>query len=323
MSWRRGADPCRAFTVIEMLMVMAILLILLSLLLPVFTSARNRTRYIRWAAYSAQLRADTSGIAYYNMENQQDDDLFLRNRALGNPGSYSQRGYHLPEKVDGHFGDPSLEVTWDDPEWTRGRWRSKAGLSFDGVGRYVDASHLHNIDGKGALTLFAWIKKAPGCTGTSGWSGILQTQRPVGWMTGSGASYSADLLLNGGFGGCDGFFFRVGNGGNSYVHTGNTPVLQHDRYHLVMGVFNGAGNGNGQRGKIYLDGKRLTSVTYSGLFPGASNTLSGPLLMGKYWHASSIPEFFRGIIDEAGYFGRAFEDAEIRQMHNIGASRDR
>ena len=50
--------PRRAFTILELLVVMAIILALIALVLPSFEGARDRARFIRWAAYSHQLRSD-------------------------------------------------------------------------------------------------------------------------------------------------------------------------------------------------------------------------------------------------------------------------
>lgn len=117
----------KGFTLPEMLTVMAIMLIIITILMPIFARARGTARYVKWKAYSARLRSDIDLVLYYNFEEQVASDLILRNRAVGDPHKVTAKFAVDPERRDGQ-----LDTGASIPEWTRGRWHGKGALDFDG-----------------------------------------------------------------------------------------------------------------------------------------------------------------------------------------------
>ena len=79
----------RGFSIVELLVVMSIVALLIAILLPSLSRARERARYLRWQAYSHGLRSDPNVVMYFNFEQQDgtethsDGTPILWNRAGG------------------------------------------------------------------------------------------------------------------------------------------------------------------------------------------------------------------------------------------------
>ena len=122
----------RGFTLPEMLTVMAIILIIITILMPIFTRSRARARYVRWKAYSARQRSDIDLVVYYNFEEQEIGDTILRNRAVGDPHNVATNYAVDPELRHGQLSGSGAT----SPEWVSGRWHGKGALDFDGSSEF-------------------------------------------------------------------------------------------------------------------------------------------------------------------------------------------
>jgi prepilin-type N-terminal cleavage/methylation domain-containing protein len=58
----------KSFTIVEMMVVIAIVGILLGMMVPALGKARARAKYVRWLAFNAQSNRDPDTIINYNFE---------------------------------------------------------------------------------------------------------------------------------------------------------------------------------------------------------------------------------------------------------------
>ena len=123
---------CRAFTLIELLIVIAVIGLLTGILGPSLTRALDKTRYSRWKAFNAQWNADSDCVVNFNFEIEGytvELSSGVRLDAL----------YNSAEGCDAERFDTRdyAGIMVNGPQWTTGRWKYKKALQFDGVDDYV------------------------------------------------------------------------------------------------------------------------------------------------------------------------------------------
>jgi len=140
------------FTLIEILLVTAIISTILGLSLATLQGARDQARFGRWLAYSANMKAEPSLIAYYNFQDDSNAAV-LKNQALGfNITQYDQR------KVDASIYKP---------QWSKGRWKNKGALRGNGVDSYAmigSDNKINYMSQEFSLELWFYLTNDESCT---------------------------------------------------------------------------------------------------------------------------------------------------------------
>ncbi|MDD5727511.1 MAG: prepilin-type N-terminal cleavage/methylation domain-containing protein [Victivallales bacterium] len=308
------------FTIIELLVSLAVIAMLSALLLPSLAESRAKARFIRWVQFNKQCSADPTCVI--NLDFQDGEGDLLKNSAQGHEGE----GFN---SVD-YSG-----VVKGDYEWARGRWwKGKKALQFDGVSTYVEFPQIQHLDfGKDdSFTIIIWVKfdrlrRWDGLFSKSYWAsppnGYAQYDLYFDGTTYSGKTASGQFEVDVGCT-CIGFD-DVSEDGEENITLDTENWFQLTLRNKVTGEDNDV--------SVFFNGTKLKSRS-SNFCTSTLDRCSACLVLGcirwlvsKYNKETGTSEptkegkldnFFKGKIDEFLVYGRALTDNEIKAHHAMG-----
>jgi hypothetical protein len=307
---RRARRKVR-FSLVELLIVIAIISGLVAMLLPALTRGKVQARFARWASFSVSIRGDDTLLVYYNFMDESTGALTLKNQAHGYNDIRWKKTWGDMVEADPKPDNPNNADSFTAPHSHGiatgvqpgiGRW-GKPGVYFSGVNddHYRSVKFRWRADlganTKNPITVMWWqLVEADEIGGRSVFSIGNDSHRSAAHAPWSNGSIYWD------YGGCCGSDVRINTAGGFYNdHAGKWTHIA-----LVS-----EGN-NGNYKAIYVDGELVIEST------GASN---GPdiqkqnLTLGQMENDSGP---FKGIIDEFMVYTRVLHADEIKAHYVTG-----
>lgn len=311
----------RHFTIIEMLLAIAIIAILSAILLPGFSESRARARFVRWLQFNKQCSTDPTCVI--NLNFQEGEGGILTNSAQG----HEAEGFNASEYNGNVIGDY---------EWGSGRWwKGKNALQLDGSSTFIEfpgTEHV-NFAGENDFTVMISLK----FDRLNKWDGIFgkcymrnavngYPQYALYFDNSDNANKKDSKMFQMDIGRTSVSFDDVSVDGRKVM-----PINSKTWYQLVMR--NKVVDGK-QVVDVFINGVKLQS-TYKNTGTGQADRDEARLAVGCIrWLVKDngnsndaenrAPEgkpdnFLKGKIDEFLVYNRALTDNEIKAHYQMGA----
>lgn len=267
------------FTLVELLMVFAIICILMSLLLPVVIGMQKKARYSRWLASQTNRHADASLVGYWSFEDKKGTTLSNQARGL---------------EVENYF-ETSLDGTMtNNPVWAEGRWPGKGALYFDGSNDYVNCGNHPALDLRNSLSIAVWAYHKPGnfsiLLSRGGWAGTSNGYALFWW----GNTIYAVL--------------RSGAATQTWV---STTAPSDNTWHNIGLTW----DRNSTTATLYFDGKAVKTGSFTGPIGAPIANMTFRIGVSQ----DSAGSYFKGFIDEVAVYERALNASEMNTIYLMGA----
>ncbi len=310
----------KAFTIVELMVVISIIMLLISFLLPSMAEARDHARYAKWAGYSHNMRVEPRLLIYHNFEQQGlagPDMGWLWNRSTLDAMDMARRDmepeyfhsrFMVGSQPQGGSGGANLFSPETNPgrRWKRGRWRSKDAIEWDNQGFVTitqhDASMNFEREPGHSWTLMAWVNSA----NVESWDGII-TKAKV-----KRGSYALEIQPSGADKGTLKTEASKGPNGGNFTSTGNLKFKEGQWFHAVL-LYDGL-KGTGEY-RFYLNGKPDKVI----LKANCAFTNTEELIFGC--DNPGGVEYWEGRLDEVAMYSGVLSDNKILEHYQVGRPR--
>lgn len=279
------------FTLIEIIIVIAIISILAGLTLYSVNMSQRKAKYTRWLGYNTMLNKDSDTVLNYNFTNMEYTAEYGGKKmpALYNGALACGVEGASPADYNGIIN----KATWVKKG---GRTKNHNALSFDGKNSYVEIPGVKALDLNPLtddFTALTWVR----------FDSVSSTRVLFGKADWPNTS-QYDLYLNVGYMECD-----IGLISPTYK---SVKIVAGQWYHLAL--VSDKGNG-----RLFLNGKEIPKDAKSGTASKYAMTPAKLLLGGIYSNnMKNIRYFFSGRMDEFVFLRKTLKDSEIRNHYEMG-----
>ena len=296
------------FTIIELLVSVAIIAILFSMLMPAFNESREKARFARWLQFNKQCSNDPKCVI--NLNFQDDNGDVLKNSAQG----YEDEGFSASDY------NGLLKGSY---ELVQGRWKKgKKAIIFDGISTYIEfpKSKYVDFDGTTDFTIIAWVKfNFPSDTATNSifsqsYKNISTSGYRLFFVQNEPNPNAKVKMVTADTGTSIVKFNNMDKDKNIYIKLDSESWFQ-----VVMR--NKLVNGN-QQVNVFVNGIELnirnTTLDAARTAKSTAKLAIGCMRRRKANGNDAMRNFFKGKMDEFMIYSRALSDREIKNHYEMG-----